>query len=178
MRTSAYIASSLDGFIARADGSLDWLPGADGNAAPDEDFGYQAFIDSVDALVMGRNTFSFVAGLANWPYSKPVFVLSKSFKTVPAHLRDQVKLSAKDAKGLYQTLERKGFKHLYIDGGQTIQSFLMAALLDELILTRIPILIGSGIPLFSDVAKDIRLEHQETRAFDNGFVQSRYKIIR
>jgi dihydrofolate reductase len=178
MKASVYIATSLDGFIARADGSLDWLPGADGSTDRSEDFGYKAFMNTIDALVMGRKTFDFVAGFKDWPYAKPVIVMSKSLKYLHEHLPDNVQLTDKDAQAVYNELERQGFKHLYIDGGQTIQGFLSAELIDELTLTKIPVLIGSGIPIFGDLGKDIRLEHLETRSFNNGFVQSKYKITR
>ncbi|MCA9838457.1 MAG: dihydrofolate reductase [Trueperaceae bacterium] len=177
MKASVYIATSLDGFIARENGSLDWLPGAADATESLEDFGYKAFMDSVDALVMGRKTFEFVAGLGSWPYTKPVIVMSQSLRSLPEHLPNNVQLVNGDAKEMYQKLEQDGLKHLYIDGGQTIQAFLRAGLIDELTLTRVPILIGLGVPLFGALPHDVRLEHQETRAFDNGFVQSRYKII-
>lgn len=181
MKASVYIATSLDGFIARENGDLDWLPGSDGTSgngeSGDEDFGYKAFMDSVDVLVMGRNTFETVLSFGQWPYgSKRVVVLSSKLTQVSDKLPKTVELWSGSLTGLIKNLRESGAKHLYVDGGKTIQSFLNAGLIQEIIITRIPVLIGKGIPLFGPLDKDVQLQHIETRSFANGFVQSKYKV--
>jgi dihydrofolate reductase len=175
LKTSVYIATSLDGFIARTNGDLDWLTGD--HQTPGEDYGYQAFIDTVDVIVMGRHTFEQVLTFDHWPYpSQKVIVLSSRAITIPPELADGVEHASSAPDQLLSQLADRGFKHVYVDGGKTIQRFLDAHLIDELIITRIPILIGEGIPLFGPVRHDIRLHHVETRQFANGFVQSQYTI--
>jgi dihydrofolate reductase len=177
IKASVYIATSLDGFIARTNGDLDWLT-AEGGSESDGDYGYQAFIETVDVIVMGRGTFEKVLTFdASWPYTgKKVVVLSHRLTEVPPHLTSSVELHALAPGDLMVYLEAAGARHLYIDGGQTIQGFLNAGLISDLIITRIPILIGDGIPLFGPLARDIKLTHIQTKQFTNGFVQSRYQI--
>lgn len=180
MKTSVYIATSFDGFIARKNGELDWLPGADGEPVPDsegEDFGYNAFIQSIDTLIMGRNTFETVISFGQWPYKKPVIVLSSTLDKLPDDLPATVELKCCSPEELSDELNISGARHLYIDGGKTIQKFLEAGLIDELIISQVPVLIGSGIPLFGPLNKDIKLSHLETTSFKNGFVQNKYKVI-
>lgn len=177
VKASVYIATSLDGFIAREDGDLDWLEGA-GEGSSDTDYGYQEFMDSVDVLLIGRGTFEKVLSFGGWAYGdKWVVVLSNSLTELPPHLPDSVELLALEPRELVAHLASRGARHLYVDGGVTIQRFLNAGLLDELIITRIPVLIGSGIPLFGPVEQDVSLKHLETQAFPNGFVQSRYQVL-
>ncbi len=176
IKTSVFIATSLDGFIARADGDLDWLSSGE-SASTEQDFGYQEFMDSVDTIVIGRNTFEPVLTFDTWPYSgKRVVVLSSGPKAVPPHLTDSVEWLSLPPQRLVERLASQGATHLYVDGGKTIQGFLNAGLINELIITRIPILIGGGIPLFGPLNHDIRLTHIATRQFENGFVQSRYRV--
>lgn len=172
MKASVFIATSLDGFIARQDGALDWLP-ADGG----EPHGYNEFMATVDALVIGRKTFETVLTFAEWPYGKkPVVVLSSR----PADLVWPAGAVCDAMSGtpheVVARLSQRGMKHLYIDGGVTIQRFLEAGLIQRLIITRIPVLLGSGIPLFGSVSRDIRLEHVATRSYQSGLVQSEYLI--
>ncbi len=176
---SVFIATSLDGFIARTDGELDWLDEA-GTAVPkDEDCGYHAFMHSVDALVMGRNTYEKVRSLGKWPYGdKPVIVLSSNAIEIPEELAQMVSCSSESPKALYERLSQDGLKRLYIDGGITIQRFLAEGLIDDLTITVIPVLLGSGIPLFGKLEKDILLRHTATKAYDFGFVQSTYEVIK
>lgn len=175
MRLSVYIATSLDGFIARKDGGIDWLP--TGESAAGEDYGYSAFMQSVDVLVMGRNTYELVRSFGGeWPYTKPVIVLSSRKLDIPADLAPAVAQLAGEPDDVVSQLAARGFTHLYIDGGVTIQRFLRAGLIDQLILTRIPVLIGSGIPLFGELEADVQLTHLETNAYANGLVQSRYAV--
>ena len=176
MKASVYIATSVDGFIAREDGSVDWLTG--GADAASGDYGYQAFMDSVDALVMGRSTFELVLTFGAWPYGeKPVVVLSSQQMEIPEEIAGTVSLMNGTPAEVVQQLSERGYRHLYIDGGQTIQGFLRAGLIQTLIITKLPILIGSGIPLFGALPEDIHLKHIETSHYQNGFVQSTYQVI-
>ncbi|WP_456425602.1 dihydrofolate reductase family protein [Rhodocaloribacter sp.] len=176
MQTTVFIATSLDGFIARRDGSLDWLTEgleADG----DEDYGYRAFFDTVDALVMGRRTFETALGFDAWPYGeKPVVVLTRREGTIPAALARTVTSMPPAPGEVVRRLAARGFRHLYIDGGQTIRGFLREGLIRRLILTRVPILLGEGIPLFGALPEALRLHHVATRTFPSGLVQSTYEM--
>lgn len=173
---SVFIATSLDGFIARIDGSIDWLMEAQGSAPAGEDFGYQAFIDTVDALVMGRVTFETALSFGEWPYGqKPVYVLSRKGVSIPASLQETVQATSESPRELVKRLEAQGRNHLYVDGGQVIQSFLAAGLIQHLTITTIPVLIGSGKPLFGTLPHDLKLEHVATTSYPCGFVQSRYR---
>jgi dihydrofolate reductase len=178
MVISAYIATSLDGFIARKNGALDWLPGSDGNMGG-EDFGYQDFMNSIDVMVMGRNTFEQVLSFGQWPYGeKRVVVLSSHRVLIPDELTKTVVVRSGDPVEIMRDFEESGTKHIYVDGGKTIQRFLLAGLIDEITITRVPVLIGNGIPLFGDIPKDIELTHLNSTSYGNGFVQSKYGISR
>lgn len=177
VRCSVFIATSLDGFIARANGDIEWLSG-DSSQGSGEDYGYQVFFDSIDTLVMGRATFEQVLNFGEWPYrGKSVVVLSRSRGQVPEHLTGMAEIMSGEPEELLQRLAERGTRHVYVDGGATIQCFLRAGLIDEMIITRIPILIGQGLPLFGRLVKDIHLEHIETRSFKSGLVQSRYRVV-
>lgn len=176
MKISVYIGISLDGFIAREDGTLDFLDGPEEIAG--EDYGYHEFLDSVDVLVMGRNTYEMVQSFGQWPYgSKRVVVLSSRPIQIPEEQARTVEWKSCSPAELVQDLSESGAKHLYIDGGKTIQGFIEAGLISEIIITRIPVLIGSGIPLFGPLSDEKILDHVETRSFDNGLVQSKYRIV-
>ena len=175
LKKSVFIATSLDGFIAREDGNLDWLMSVPSD--PAEDYGYRMFMKDVDVIVMGRKTFQKALTFAEWPYKKlKVFVLTSTLARPPEKLADEVEFLNVTPRGAIEGIEERGYKHVYIDGGLTIQRFLTEALIDEITLTRIPVLLGSGIPLFAGLARDIRLVHVTTRVFENGFVQSKYSI--
>lgn len=172
--TAVFIATSLDGFIARENGDIDWLPADPDNT---EDYGYAAFMNSVDALVMGRNTFEKVLTFGEWPYQKkPVIVLSHRPLDIPASLADCVESMSGEPADILARLSARGYRHLYLDGGITIQRFLAAGLVHRIILTRIPILSGRGIPLFGPLPHDLALRHTGTRSYPNGIVQSEYEI--
>lgn len=172
MKATVFIATSLDGFIARLDGALDWLPANGG-----EPHGYAEFIASVDTIVIGRKTFETVLTFADWPYGKkPVVVLSSRPADLVAPAGAVCDMMAGTPHEVVARLSQRGLKHLYIDGGVTIQRFLEAALIQRLIITRIPVILGSGIPLFGSVSRDIRLEHVATRSYPSGLVQSEYLI--
>jgi dihydrofolate reductase len=176
MKTSVFIATSLDGFIAREDGRIDWLPA--GEPSPDaEDYGYKEFIGTVDALVMGRKTYETALGFGDWPYGKtPVVVLSGGPLDIPKAIAETVERMSLAPAEVVQALARRGAAHLYVDGGATIQGFLRAGLIREMTITRIPILLGGGIPLFGKLESDVKLRHIGTRHFPSGFVQSKYEV--
>ena len=173
-RNVVYVGRSLDGFIADKKGGLDWL---DMVPNPDNlDMGYFKFFESIDALVMGRTTFETVCGFdCDWPYKKPVFVLSSSLKTVPEDYKDKIELVNGTLTEVLATIHGKGFGSLYIDGGKTVQSFLKEDLIDELIITTIPILLGGGIPLFTELPHSLEFEHVGSEVFLNEIVQNHYK---
>ncbi len=178
-KCSVFIATSLDGFISRTDGSLDWLDQANSRVPKGEDCGYEEFMSTVDALVMGRHTFELARSFADWPYGQtPVFVLSSRMNALPGGMASSVQLFNAAPAAIVARLSAQGMRHLYIDGGLTIQRFLCDALIDEITLTRIPVLIGSGRPLFGPLSEDVRLEHISTRVFDFGFVQSKYRVLK
>lgn len=176
IKFSVYIATSLDGFIARPDGGLDWLPQP--QAAPDgEDYGYQAFSDSIDTLVMGRATYEKALTFGAWPYEgKRTVVLSSGQPAIPNHLKPHVETTGLLPHALAEHLVKTGSRSVYVDGGKTIQSFLRAGLIDEITLTMVPVLIGSGLPLFGPIEADVRLELMSSRSFADGLVQSTYRV--
>lgn len=171
-----FIATSLDGFIAGPDGAIDWLPAPESD--PGETYGYDAFMASVDGLVMGRNTFEKALTFGAWPYSKPVIVMSRTLDpaSLPEGLAGKVEVSALSPDALMDALARRGWRRVYVDGGRVIQSFLRAGLITDMTVTRVPVLLGAGLPLFGPLDGDIKLRHAETRAYPSGLVQSRYVI--
>ncbi len=172
MNASVYIATSLDGFIARANGDLDWLPSPQGPEG--EDYGYGEFMKTVDVIVMGRGTYEKVLTFGAWPYETPVVVLSSRKVALPANAPASIEAMSGSPADVVARLESRGLEHAYVDGGVTIQRFLEAGVIQRLIITRVPVLIGSGIPLFGPLTRDIPLQHVETRTFPNGLVQSEY----
>lgn len=177
LRTSAFLAQSLDGFIARPDGDLDWLDRASAAAPPGEDCGYSAFFATVDVLVVGRSTFEKVLGFPAWPYGDTrVVVLSHGGVAVPEARTQTVTVSAEPPAALCARLAAEGCRHAYVDGGVTVQGFLRAGLLDELTLTTVPVLLGAGRRLFGPLEGDVHLEHLSTIAYPFGLVQSRYRV--
>lgn len=172
MANMVYIATSLDGFIADRNGGLDWLtsvPNPEGS-----DFGFGDFMNRVDALVMGRKTFDTVVSFDGWPYSKPVFVLGRSLPLIPESLAGKAEGIIGGPREVVDMLRAKGYRNLYIDGGQTIQSFLREDLVDELVITRVPVLLGGGIPLFGHLDAHLDFEHVGEEDLGNGLVKSRY----
>jgi dihydrofolate reductase len=170
MYASVFIGTSLDGYIARTDGALDFLP-ADGG----EPHGYHEFMATVDALLIGRKTYETVLGFDEWPYGKKrVFVLSTS-GLASAPPGAVVERLCGEPGEIVAQLDSRGIGHVYVDGGVTIQKFLRAKLVQRLIITRVPVLIGEGIPLFGALSGDINLRHVATRSFASGLVQSEYR---
>jgi dihydrofolate reductase len=171
VKASVFVGTSLDGFIARANGEFDFLPPGGG-----EPHGYEEFMATVDALVIGRKTFETAASFDTWPYGeKPVFVLSTR-PLGPAPAGAVVERLAGAPADVVSHLEVRGIRHIYVDGGVTIQQFLRAGLIDRLVITRVPVLIGSGIPLFGALEHDVVLEHVATRQYASGLVQSEYRV--
>eukprot|EP01135_Chromosphaera_perkinsii_P010888 Nk52_evm15s2273 gene=Nk52_evmTU15s2273 len=207
MRFSVFIATSVDGFIARKSGNLDWLPGAESSNATDQesksdveplvdDGGYQSFFSSIDSMVMGRNSMEKVLSFGiDWPYKgKKVFVLSRTLEALPEQLQgsSEVEIFKGDIKDLAQKLKDMGHKRCYIDGGLTIRSFLKARLVTDITITKIPVLLGEGIPLFGgegeeglglkagdkESENDVDLKHIKTTVFsDTNFVQTTYDVV-
>jgi dihydrofolate reductase len=173
MIASVFIGTSVDGFIARPDGALDFLPVGGG-----EPHGYSEFFASVDALIIGRKTFDTVQAFPEWPYGdKRVIVLSSralDFSRVPVGTVEQMQGSPRE---IVARLESRRIRHIYVDGGDTIQRFLREGIIQRLIITRVPVLIGQGIPLFGTVPKDIRLEHVHTEAYGSGLVKTEYLVV-
>lgn len=171
MKTSVFCGVSVDGFLARLDGRFDFL-----EAAGSEPHGYEEFIATVDVLVWGRNTYEIVLGFGGeWPFKKPVIVLS-SREIKPPPTGAAVDHMSGDPADILASLETRGFEHAYIDGGITVQTFLAAGLIERLIVTRVPVLIGEGIPLFGKLPNDVLLEHVATRTYKTGLVQSEYLV--
>jgi dihydrofolate reductase len=172
MNASVFVGTSLDGYIARPDGRFDFLPPNGG-----EPHGYDEFIASVDALIVGRNTYEVVLALDSWPYGqKPVFVLStKVLRTPPTG--SVVERMTGSPEEIVTTLTHRGFRHAYVDGGVTIQAFLRAGLIQRLTITRVPVIIGSGISLFGPTIRDLVLKHINTQQYASGLVKSEYEVL-
>ena len=173
MRATVYVGVSVDGFLARKNHKWDFLSQEGAEPPP----GFEEFLASVDTLVMGRNTFEVVRKMEPWPYGdKPVVVLSSG----KLDLRDVKAVPIEQMSGtpaeVVAKLEAKGAKHLYIDGGITIQRFLSAGLINRLIVTRVPVLIGDGIPLFGSLPHDVKLKHVKTTEYPDGAVRSEYEV--
>ena len=172
MAISVFIGTSVDGFIARPNGALDFLPEGGG-----EPHGYIEFMAGIDALVIGRKTFDTVLAFPEWPYEdKRVVVLSGTPVDFSAVRGGKVEQMSGPPAEIVAKLAADGAHNLYIDGGITIQRFLRAGLIQRLIITRVPVLIGEGIPLFGSLPHDVRLQHVATRHYPSGLVQSEYLI--
>jgi dihydrofolate reductase len=172
-----FIGASVDGFIARENGDLDFLEVRGDSKG--EDYGYKAFVGEIDAVVMGRKTFEKVLTLGAWSFGKtPVVVLTTRPLLIPPKLRRTVETMADRPAQVVERLSRVGLHRLYVDGGRTVQGFLRAGLVDEITIARLPVLIGNGVPLFGALPADVKLRHLETRGFRSGIVQSTYTISR
>ena len=173
MKASVFIATSLDGFIARENGGLDWLPENGG-----EPHGYDEFMATVDALAIGRRTYETVLGFEKWPYgAKPVIVLSTTLSELNAPDGAVCELFSYSPSEVMSRLAGRGINHIYVDGGVTIQGFLRAGLIQRMTITRIPVLLGAGISLFGPVPHDIHFQHMWTKSYRSGMVQSEYALI-
>ncbi|WP_103070871.1 dihydrofolate reductase family protein [Aquimarina sediminis] len=173
-RNSVFIATSLDGFIADKNGKIDWL-----NDIPNpdkSDLGFNKFITKIDAIIMGRKTFETVCGFdIDWPYKIPVFVLSNSLKQILKDYKDKAYLVKGSIKEIINKINEKGYYNLYIDGGTTVQSFLKEDVIDDLIITTIPIILGEGVPLFNVLNDKLDFELISSEVYINQLVQSHYR---
>lgn len=169
-----FIATSLDGYIADKNGEIDWLHSI---SNPDnDDMGYVEFINGIDALVMGRKTFETVLGFdVDWPYNKPVFVLSNTLKKIPESHQEKAFLVNGTLTEILKQIHQKGYERLYIDGGTTIRNFLKEDLINEMVLTTIPVLLGGGSYLFTELPNKQKYELIETKTYLNQIIQNRYK---
>ena len=174
MRAKVFIATSLDGYIAGKDGDLEWL-----HSVPNPnqiDMGFAAFMNSVDALLMGRNTFETVVGFGvEWPYTKPVYVLSQTLQSVPEELQDKVFLVSGKLSEVMGELSQAGHQTLYVDGGRLIQSMLAEDRIDEMIITTIPVLLGGGVPLFGELGMPLHFQAVKVERFLDRIVQTTYR---
>jgi dihydrofolate reductase len=167
------VGTSLDGFIARRNSDFDFLPEGGG-----EPHGYEEFMASVDVLVIGRNTYEKVMTLESWPYAgKRVVVLSSRQLDIPSVRGEQIEAMSGTPREIVGRLEATGATHAYIDGGITVQGFLRDRLIQRLVITRVPVLIGEGIPLFGSLPQDIRLRHLQTTTYLTGLVKSEYEVL-
>jgi dihydrofolate reductase len=173
MTVSVFVGASVDGFIARRNDDLDFLDEGGG-----EPHGYDEFMATIDAIVMGRKTFEKVLTLGPWPYgAKRVVVLSSRPVDLSAAAGGVVEQMGGTPAEIVAQLAARGVHHVYVDGGITIQGFLRAGLIQRLIVTRVPVLIGEGVPLFGALPRDVRLQHVATRSYQSGLVQSEYRIM-
>jgi dihydrofolate reductase len=172
MKASVFVGVSVDGFIARRDGAFDFL-----DEGGNEPHGYDEFMATVDVLVIGRGTFDVVAKFGQWPYGEKRVVVLSSKPIELSGLPPTVTQLQGEPESIVATLDAQGFRHAYVDGGITIQRFLRAGLIQKLTITRVPVLIGDGIPLFGAVPADVRLRHVATRSYSGGLVQSEYEVI-
>ncbi|CAH1583690.1 dihydrofolate reductase family protein [Vibrio rotiferianus] len=180
MKCSVFIATSVDGYIAKLDGSTDWLHSFD--EAPEPiDMGWEGFIDSVDCVIMGRKCIESLMKMDTkpefWIYGdRRVIVLSNTLSEVPEHMSGLIELYSGDLSALIRQLEKEGYQNAYIDGGVTIQSFLNLRLISDMSITHAPILLGAGIPLFGNTTQKVKLEHAQAKAFANNFIQVSYNV--
>lgn len=176
MNISVFIATSLDGYIARRDGNIDWLMEAS-EAAKDEDMGYESFMAMSDYLIMGRNSFEKVLSFESWPYAgEKVIVVSKTLSALESK-PEGVEFFSGELEDLVARLRDEKCQQLYIDGGRLIQSFLAKNLITDMTITTTPILLGSGLSLFGDLSKDIKLKLEFSKSFPSGFIQSKYRVL-
>lgn len=183
MKCSVYIATSADGYIATEDGGVDWLQES-GNLEVEmgsEDMGFKRFMDSVDCMIMGRKCMEKISEMNltpdQWFYGDmPITVLSNTLKEPPENLAGKIEIYSGDIEQLIKRLENRGLKHAYIDGGSTITSFIKLRLINELIITQAPILLGKGIPLFGQLNNSIKLTNAHSIAYPNDFIQSKYMV--
>lgn len=172
MANIIYIATSLDGFIAASDGGIEWL-----NEIPNpeqSDYGWSDFISGIDAILMGRNTFEKVLTFGFWPYEKPFFVITNSLKKLPKDIVGKAEIVKGSINEVIDQLNQRGYINIYVDGGKVIQNFLAEDMIDEMIITKVPILLGKGIPLFGEQEQSRMFRHTKTEIYNNSLVKSHY----
>ena len=170
-----YVGTSIDGFLAKKDGNIDWLTRFESHEIQKS---YEEFIRGIDAIVIGRNTFETVLSFPSWPYDRDVFVLSTNANLIPDSLKGKATVLSMRPRELLAHLSTLGFSNIYVDGGKVIQSFLREDCIDELTITRVPVLIGNGIPLFGDLDIDLQFNHIQSDVYSNGLVKSHYERTR
>jgi dihydrofolate reductase len=184
MKCSAFIATSADGYIAKSDGGVEWLESS-GNLDVDMseygDMGFSDYFSSVDCMIMGRKCMEVIASFnltpEQWPYGDTrIIALSSTIKEAPKSLPGRVEMYSGDINLLLSSLEGEGYKHAYIDGGATIQSFLKLERINEITITQVPLLLGGGIPLFGKMDREIKLENAEVTSYPNDFIQIKYGV--
>jgi dihydrofolate reductase len=172
-KNKVFIATSLDGYIADKNGSIEWL-----NSIPNPDnldMGYSDFVAQIDAIVMGRTTFETVCSFGiDWPYTKPVFILSNTLTELPKQYEGKAFLINGTLTDILEQIHKKGYGQLYIDGGVTIQNFLKEDLIDSITITTIPLLLGGGSSLFGEHQNILEFECTETKQFSNNIVQNTF----
>lgn len=170
-----FIATSLDGYIARPDGDIEWLLQRDD---PAEDHGYNDFIADKDMIVMGRGCYEKVLTFDAWHYALPVLVLSRQLAgtSVPVALEGKVRFADLTPRQAMAELAQQGVRRIYLDGGQLVQSFLREGLVADMVITTVPVLIGAGRRLFGALPEDVDLKLVSSRAFASGLVQSTYLV--
>ena len=169
-KISVYIATSIDGYIARQDGNIDWLNCVQGF---EEDYGFHDFFDSIDALIMGRKTYESIMSFSTWPYQgKRVVVLSNTLKSV----RDEAELYQGSLTQLASNLYSDGIQHVWADGSAAVSEYLNLGLVDRMIISLIPIVLGSGIPLFKSIGKEVPCRLLSSQSYPSGLVQLRYQL--
>lgn len=171
-QVSVFLALSLDGFIAREDGGIDWLMKYED--PENEDYGFRAFFDSVDVLIMGRNTYDVARSFDSWPYGdKRMIVLTHR----PLEAKHNEQAHSGSLESLVEALGGEGVRRIYLDGGNTIRQGLAAGLVDSMTLTIIPTLLGKGIPLFGADVPESDWKLTESKSFVNGLLQVRYERV-
>lgn len=172
MSNIVYIATSLDGFIATSDGGIEWLKEIPN---PEQsDYGWADFMSGIDTILMGRNTFEKVLTFGVWPYEKPVFVMTDSLTKLPEVIIGKAEIIKGTLNEIIDQLKQRGFTNIYVDGGKVIQSFLAEDLIDEMIITKVPILLGKGIPLFGEQEQSRMFRHINTEIYNNSLVKNHY----
>ncbi|NKF49290.1 dihydrofolate reductase [Shewanella sp. WXL01] len=184
MKCSVFIATSIDGYIATEDGNVDWLEQA-GNQQADmsdnPDMGFNEYINSVDCMIMGRKCMEKIASFnltdEQWPYGKlPIYVLSRTMTKPPQNLVGKVEMVNDGIEALLSRLELQGLKHAYIDGGATICAFINLQLIERMIITQAPVVLGKGISLFNDIKSPVSVTQVSAQSYPNDFVQVSYRL--
>lgn len=184
MKCSVFIATSLDGFIARNNGSVDWLHTSgkpDADMRDQADMGFNDYLSSIDCIIMGRKCMEVISNMNltadQWPYGdKRIIVLSNTLSQAPENMKGKIELYSGDLTQLIEKLENEGHEHAYIDGGKTIQSFIQLGFIKELTISKAPIILGEGIPLFDKMNSNIELTQAKSMAYPNDFIQIKYTI--
>ncbi len=178
VKVSVFIGTSLDGYISRGDGRIDWLEKANKRVTSGEDFGFNSFLNSIDLLIMGRKTFEQVIKFEGWLYKDTkIIVMSARQIEIPGNLMGAVTVTKESPTQLIGRLSNESIKHVYVDGGMVIHSFLASRLVNEITVTIVPILIGNGKSFSGILPMDISLQHLKTTVFESGFVQIQYRVI-